>query len=309
MTELATEADSFAAFRHALVVAGLLVPGGVDGLVGWTGRFEDVVAALSRLLSAAAADDHVERVHFPPLLARWAFERTDYLRSFPQLTGSVHVFSGDDLDHAELLGRLASHADWSGLLEPSETVLRPAACHSVYPSCRGRLPEGGRRFAVSGWCYRHEPSDDPARLQTFRMHEIVYVGDPDEATAHRDLWVARGLELLIGLGLEVAAVAATDPFFGRAGRMLGAAQREEALKVEITAAVCSTGAPTALMSSNCHGDHFGSAFAIETAGGAVAHSACAGFGMERVVLALLARHGFDPDHWPAAVRARLADSK
>jgi hypothetical protein len=59
------------------------------------------------------------------------------------------------------------------------------------------------------------------------------------------------------------------------------------------------------MSSNCHRDHFAVPFGIETADGAVAHSACVGFGIERVALALLRRHGLDPARWPAPVRDRL----
>jgi len=41
------------------------------------------------------------------------------------------------------------------------------------------------------------------------------------------------------------------------------------------------------------------------ADGATAHTACLGFGHERIVLALLQRHGLDPDGWPASVRAQL----
>jgi hypothetical protein len=37
----------------------------------------------------------------------------------------------------------------------------------------------------------------------------------------------------------------------------------------------------------------------------VAHTACVGFGEERIVLALLRTHGFDPERWPVEVRKRL----
>ena len=38
----------------------------------------------------------------------------------------------------------------------------------------------------------------------------------------------------------------------------------------------------------------------------VAHTACLGFGLERITLALVRRHGLDQDRWPAGVRAELA---
>ena len=42
-------------------------------------------------------------------------------------------------------------------------------------------------------------------------------------------------------------------------------------------------------------------FGISAAGGTQAHSACTAFGLERIVLALFAEHGLDPDRWPHAV--------
>jgi seryl-tRNA synthetase len=47
------------------------------------------------------------------------------------------------------------------------------------------------------------------------------------------------------------------------------------------------------------------AFGIESANGDAAHTACVGFGVERVALALLKTHGLEPDKWPARVRSCL----
>jgi hypothetical protein len=69
--------------------------------------------------------------------------------------------------------------------------------------------------------------------------------------------------------------------------------------------IYSADAPTAIGSANCHRDHFGATFDITTADGEVAHSACFGVGVDRMALALLRRHGFDPDSWPSAVRSQL----
>ena len=50
--------------------------------------------------------------------------------------------------------------------------------------------------------------------------------------------------------------------------------------------ITSAEKPTAVVSTNYHLDHFGVPFGIKTADGAVAHSACVGFGLERIALAL-----------------------
>jgi seryl-tRNA synthetase len=298
--------QAHADFRASLLEAGILVPTGVEGLYGRSGLFEDVVEALDRVIVEVGADQHSERFRFAPVVPTPVFEKTDYLRSFPNLTGAISTFTGGDREHAELLAIHAEGGDWSRKLEPAGSMLVAATCHPVYPMMTGTLPDGGRRIDLFGYCFRHEPSIDPARMQAFRQHEYVYVGTPDGARAHREMWVERAYDLLSSLDLTVVAEAANDPFFGRAGRMLAMNQREESLKTELVVRLYGDlGDGTAVASSNCHLDHFGVNFDIKTADGEVANSACVGFGIERIVLALFANHGLDPAGWPAKTRQRL----
>ncbi|MDQ1687275.1 MAG: hypothetical protein QOK42_250, partial [Frankiaceae bacterium] len=51
--------------------------------------------------------------------------------------------------------------------------------------------------------------------------------------------------------------------------------------------------------------HFTALHGLSCADGSPAHTACLGFGLERIVLALLAAHGLDVAAWPAEVRAAL----
>jgi len=44
---------------------------------------------------------------------------------------------------------------------------------------------------------------------------------------------------------------------------------------------------------------------MESAEGQGAHSACLGFGLERIAIGLFKTHGFDPLRWPHAVREQL----
>jgi len=288
-----------------LVAAGVLVPSGVAGLYGKGASFIGTFDGLYDHVTRAGRGAGPELMRFPPLMPRDHFVRTDYLRSFPNLIGSVHGFTGADAEHAELLRAVEQGGDWSAALAATDLVLLPAACYPLYPMLAGRLPRGGRLFDVLGTCFRHEPSDDPARMQVFHQREYVQVGAPEQALEFRDAWLARAHELLSGLGLEVRAVVANDPFFGRAGRMLAASQRDSALKYELVAPIADPEHPTAIASCNCHQDHLTAAFGIETDDGARAHSACVGFGMERITLALFARHGMDVEAWPAPVRAAL----
>ena len=58
-------------------------------------------------------------------------------------------------------------------------------------------------------------------------------------------------------------------------------------------------------SFNYHEDHFGSKFDIKTSAGEVAHTACLGFGFERITLALFKTHGLRVANWPEPVRKVL----
>ena len=256
-------------------------------------------------MSDAGEVDGPEVYRFPAVIPRETLVRTDYLRSFPDLVGSIHGFDGNDRAHAALLRELDEGADWSAGLTPDRSRSAPGGLLSAVPDARRRAPRRRAMFDVLGTCFRREPSDDPARMQSFHMHEFVHVGTPESALAFRDGWLERSQQMMADLGLRAEPVVANDPFFGRAGSMLAANQRESALKFELVATVSSEEHPTAIVSCNCHLDHLTVPFGISSAGGGVAHSACVGFGLERIVLGLFAEHGLDPERWPHETRKRL----
>ena len=142
-------------------------------------------------------------------------------------------------------------------------------------------------------------------MQMFRMREYVRIGTPDQVTDFRQTWLDRGQALIESLDLPFHLDVANDPFFGRAGRLLANNQRDQRLKFELLVPIESVEKPTACLSFNYHQDHFGSTWGIRTAADETAHTACVGFGMERVALALFKHHGLDPDRWPARARETL----
>ena len=145
-------------------------------------------------------------------------------------------------------------------------------------------------------------------MQAFRVREFVRVGTPDVVVAWRDMWLERGVKIMKSLGLPAKSDVASDPFFGRGGKILAENQRAAKLKFEVLVPVISEEKPTACCSFNWHQDHFGQLFSIKTPDGAVANTACLGFGMERVCMALFKHHGFDPQKWPDKVREVLWSS-
>ena len=293
------------ALRDRLIAAGHLIPLGVKGVYGRSGVMEHVIERFEACVTTAGADQNAQVMRFPPIFSRAHYSRINHIHNFPDLLGSIHAFTGDERAHRRLSTRFMDGDDWTTELEPAESMLIPAACYPLYPVLTGALPAAGRLVDLRSFVFRHEPSEDPARMQIFRQREFVRLGTADEALGHREDWLERAQGLLVALGLPVERVIANDPFFGRGGRLAKATQLEQALKWELVVPVSNDDKPTAVASCNLHLDYFGLAFDITDSDGAPAHTACVGFGLERVALALFRHHGLDPERWPAEIRDRL----
>lgn len=292
-------------FHDGLVAHGHIIPVEVQGAFGRGEVFEDILERFNDLITEIAKDDGAETRTFPPIVNRKVIEKNNYLESFPHLCGTVFSFFGKELQAREMAQKAGKGESWSEYLGITDVCMTPAICYPLYPTLEGTLPQGGRLFSLLGWAFRHEPSPEPTRMQSFRMREFIRAGTTDEVVEWRDMWLQRGLTLLRELGLPANSDVASDPFFGRGGKMMAANQKEQRLKFEVLVPVISAQNPTAVCSFNFHQDHFGSKWGIYTADGTIANTACLGFGLERIVMALFKTHGFDVEQWPAAVRNRL----
>ncbi len=295
------------ALRDQLFDSGLLIPSGVDGIYGHGEVFEAIRCGLEALISAEARRRGSIQLRFPPVIPRRQLEVTGYLSNMPHLAGTIFSFGGDEHAAVAQARHIEAGEDWSQFQRQTDAALVPAACYPVYPALArgGPLDHDGVFVDAGGaWVFRHEPSTDPARRQMFHQHELVRAGDPEVVLNWRQDWAELGLEMLGSLGLEARLDRANDPFFGRQGRLLAANQRAESLKLELLVDICGP-EPTACASFNHHRDHFALTFDIASATKSPIHTACLGFGHERIVLALLVRHGFDPGGWPEEVRGRL----
>jgi seryl-tRNA synthetase len=279
---------------------------GVDGVRARTQLFESAVEGLTGLISRMRAPD-TEVLRFPPVTNRAHIEKSGYLHSFPHLLGAVCCLHGGESEvRAAIVG--AGAKDWVAATTPTDLVLTPAACYPLYPlvASRGPIAAGGLVFDVASDCFRHEPSQDIDRFQSFRMREFVCMGAPDQVIAFREQWMARGPEFAELLGLPHTLEPASDPFFGRTGKLLAMSQIEQAAKFELLIPVRPGEPPTACMSFNYHRDHFGTKWGLRTEAEEVAHTGCTAFGIDRLALALFSAHGLDLATWPTRTREALS---
>jgi seryl-tRNA synthetase len=292
--------------RLARLAEALFLQTGVDGVYGRTGAYESVVEALAALISLHRPDG-AEVVRFPPVMSRKHLERHGYLKSFPNLLGCVSCLGGSEREIRGVVDRFDRGEPWTSSLEAADLVLSPAACYPVYPlvAARGPVPRSGLFFDVASDCFRREPSRDIDRLQSFRMREFVCIGPPEQIQSFRSDWIERAKALAAELGLPFRIELASDPFFGRGAHIVAISQMQQELKFELLIPVRSEDQPTACMSFNYHRDHFGHVWDIRTSNGALAHTGCVAFGMDRLAVALFATHGARLEDWPATVLSVL----
>jgi seryl-tRNA synthetase len=210
---------------------------------------------------------------------------------------AIEAFRAANTDGAAL------HVPDARALSCSGAALRPAVCLPVYRALEGMsLPEGGLAVTTTGKAFRYESSNMRGleRLWDFSMREIVFAGAAEAVEARRDELAQAATSLMESWDLGFRLASATDPFFATVRGTKALWQRTRALKYEM---LVDIGASTlAVGSINFAGTLFGDAFSIRTAGGETAATACVGFGLERLVLALFAQHGFEPGRWPHALR-------
>jgi seryl-tRNA synthetase len=292
-------------FTRSVLDAGLLEHGSAVGVYHRSFEFEKIIRGIEGAISSAGGNENRRQLFCSSVLARTTLAKCGFLTSFPDLVGTISSFAGSEADVLVLRERIEDGSDWADLMTNTEVAMCSAACQNVYPLLVGEpIPPNGLVYEVQAQCFRHEPSDDLARMLSFRQREFVFIGTEHDAREHAELMRSRFCDVLDGLDLSYEVVTANDPFFGRLGRLLAESQHQKSLKYEFVAPVTSD-VPQSMGSMNLHEDHFGTSFGLSMFDGSVAYSSCVGFGLERVALALLFKHGVNTATWPAEVRKIL----
>jgi seryl-tRNA synthetase len=291
-------------------LSSLLHSMSVGGVFARSEIFEQVIDGLSALISRSR-DPKTEVLRFPPVMSRHQIERSGYLHSFPHLLGAVCCLHGTEHHIRAAIDSSRPQGEWTTALAATDLVLVPAACYPLYPliAARGQEPENELLFDVACDCFRYETSYETGRLVSFRMRELVCMGTPDQILEFRGQWISRSKKLAHLLELPNEIKEASDPFFGRAGKLMAFSQVEQSLKFEMLIPVRSETEPTACMSFNYHRDHFGAIWGLRSKSGDLMHTGCVAFGLDRLALALFARHGLDLERWPRSVLQALMPAR
>lgn len=290
----------------ALLSRGALIPFG-SGRFGWGPELYSLIEAIDRSVLAYSELFYARPYAFPALVGAGDLARAGYLRSFPQhVTLALHL--REDLEAIRRFAR----AQWTGEkleclpqdLSDVRSILAPTVCVHAYAMWAESTQPKPMTLTARGHCFRYESSNLTGleRLWDFSMREIVFLGPPEWVVEQRDKMVETCTQLLKGLTLSFEIRNANDAFFLDDFSTQTAFQNAFDLKFEMLAQLPYQKSELAVGSINYHRDHFARSFGIADGQGRPLHSACVGFGLERLALAVLSQCGTDPQGWPESLR-------
>ena len=267
-----------------------------DGCATLTGPLLEWLSAFDAHIVGLAVERGAADYRFPSLIAARSLAPIAYLRSFPHLATFVTTGNRDDasLKHlADCAGSAERIPVDQEQFEDIGHLLTPATCYHFYPLFAGQHLDGPLVLTARCQCFRCEEHYVPLQRQwCFEMREVVCIGDSASVSDFADSWSSIMADAASDLGINAEFETATDPFFDPAGDPKALAQLIEPAKQEL----CVPGG-LAIGSINKHRSFFGESYGIN-AGSAAASSACAAFGLERWLSAMIDVYGPDASMWP-----------
>ncbi len=267
-----------------------------EGLASLSGPLLGLFRDLARPWAAWRRDFGAEEHACPVLLGAADMDRMRYFNSFPHLvTLAVNVEDREESLKA-FAGSKAVGPDGDVApfrAAPMRHALTPAPCYHLYPQFAGRELDAPVYLGTRNATFRREAYYQPlVRQWNYHSEEIVCLGSQEEVRAFLSGMSAKWDAFFRQLDLPAAWKTAVDPFFNADRNPSALLQKLDPVKRELT-----LGEGPALGSANFHRNFFCDTFRI-LRHGKPAFSGCVGWGVERMMYAIIRRHGYEPGGWP-----------
>jgi len=271
-------------------------------LRGLAARLHGMIDAV--VLRDFATPFDAETEVFPATILSATLDRCNHFTAFPEHVDFVAHLKPD----VDVLGEFAEacrtgpwHAGLhDGRMSVHDFAISPSCCYHCYEGMQDwDVTPPGRCVTAILNCHRYEGANQGTlrRLRSFHQREVIWVGHPKFVLEARELADTKLVELARRWGLNCSLEIANDMFFTDDYAVKASFQRQQAAKKELRALIPQEKEEISVISSNFHSTTFGKAFNIRVNGRAAA-SACLGWGLERIVYAVLSQFGFDPASWP-----------
>ena len=266
-----------------------------QGHVSYGGLFLELFETLNELLKGIAARFSAHPLYLPNFISTDYIKRLGLVDEFPHYLFFVsplakEVNTIENFQKEEFLDRGAVR----NYLEPPGYCLKSAACSLLYPIIENKDFESTTYFTMLGTISRRESFNVKSfeRLREFHQREIVFIGDEQGAKEFRQFALALFKTFMESLDLTASITTANDSFFVSNYNRFRLMQLLGHDKYEAQVLIPATKSKIAAASFNHHRNFFSKRFGF-TFRGAEANTACIGFGLERLVYALISHHGLE----------------
>ena len=285
-----------------------------EGLTGINGNLLKLFRFFEDTFKGFADDFSAEEQHYPVMLPTKLLHDVGYFGNFPQHVTLCSHFP-DSLPVLETVSATAQTSDdvpttcFGEHTAAPGHVLTPAVCLPCYSQHRDidLAPGAVKVLTMQNHVFRYEANRFRmlSRGWDFSVRDIVFFGSHADLVRLRAEVMEKVMAFCAELDLDVTLELANDPFFLDSGREKIVYQRMGEVKYELLFHIPDRAEPLAVSSFNLHRDFYTSVYNT-CQDGAVADSACMGFGLERWLYGFVRQKGLNPADWPAQVRDKIS---
>ncbi|MGD2084897.1 MAG: hypothetical protein PVH61_01815 [Candidatus Aminicenantes bacterium] len=267
-----------------------------NGHVAYKGLFLELIHAVDSLFRCIAEKLTAIPLHLPNFIQWDCMKKLGSIEEYPHRLFFLSSLVSD-IDKMEEFQTAALSEDWTPghYLSSPGYCLKTSACSLLYPFIENKSFSQGTHYTMLGMCARRESlnTNSLERLTEFQMREIVYIGDEPGVKKFFDYSIELFKDLLQHFDLTGHIATASDSFFVSRYNKLKLMLMLGQDKYEAHVLIPESDTTIAVASFNNHRNFFSKRFGF-TFKGKEAVSACIGFGLERLVYAILSQHGLEP---------------
>lgn len=271
------------------------------------GRFYQLLKRLDKKILEFTKTQKALEVDYPITIPLEVLNQSHFFDRTPQFANFISTIKEDITNISSLSKKIKTGEkddSWKDNLNIPKHMCRSAVCLNSYPTYRGKTLSKPVILTTVGKVFRNESKqvEGLERMFEFTVRDTIYYGPSEWVLTKLEECFSWYKDLIVQLDLQASIEIATDPFFVDNIKTLQFFQKAEQSKSEIRFFIPDSKKSISVGSLNNHGSHFSKSYEIKLENGEYASTACTGFGLERLVFAILSQHGIEESSWPLALK-------
>lgn len=260
-----------------------------EGMIGLSAKGLELFEYFDTVFKGFAAEMGAVAQRYPVLLCPKTLQDTGYLRTSPQYVHYVHALQED----MEVLSTANQREDIRACYADMTGVLSPSACFHVYEHYRSKTLEDNTAVTLLQSVFRNEGRfnwKEYGRLRDYHVRELVFIGSESYVRESLTELMDKTSRFIKKIGFNGVIQSSGDSFVLPNMQRFQLIQLKNKVKYEVRLNY-SEDEQISAASFNLHGKAFTYPFQIKVKSEQNTVTGCAGYGLERWVLAYLSQFG------------------